>query len=287
MLNASASPFPSISAHRWQQLAYAFIAIAWCVRWWQGVWLYQLQNPLFISPYSDNTFWIFHSLNVPQMLLRYSVLGGLVDAILFISSIWASIQTSSRWASWFVFMGLFVYFITYNSALTHHTHNLIALVFTAAILINKDVIKFSTWVHYLRWYACFAMASAAWWKLGRSSAWHWEQMSFILQTQHAQYLTGSAISNYWKQSIIWLISNPAYSFALWCAGWGLELIFTIGLFSRRWDKWLVILLIAFFAMDYILMNLYFVEFCLFGLAFVPVQTKSAASEETAPYSSKK
>jgi hypothetical protein len=48
-----------------------------------------------------------------------------------------------------------------------------------------------------------------------------------------------------------------------------ELSFGIGFFTRQWDKYLAVLWLLFFVMDYWLMGLCFAEFCIFVLLFYP------------------
>jgi hypothetical protein len=91
-------------------------------------------------------------------------------------------------------------------------------------------------------------------------------MSAILKEQHLDYLTNTP-DTFYADCLRFLIVHPEVSSVFWVLAWVLEATFIVGFFSRKWDKWLALLFLAFFVMDYILMNLMFAEFCILILVF--------------------
>jgi hypothetical protein len=113
--------------------------------------------------------------------------------------------------------------------------------------------------------------AAALWKLSRGTAFEPQQMSDILQNQH-QYLLYAQPQNFYSSIYTYFIAHPNQAFLLWQLAFWLEFSFIIGFFSRRYDAYLFVALIAFVVADYFLMSLYFFEFGLFAFCFVPIRS---------------
>ncbi len=120
----------------------------------------------------------------------------------------------------------------------------------------------------LRYYCIFVLFSAFCWKWSRGSLFFPNQLSEILKRQHIDYLIDFPDA-YFSQFIRYLIANPSLSNLFWYSGWVVEAVFVVGFFTRTYDKLFLGLFLAFFIMDYFIMNLCFVEFCIFALVFYP------------------
>lgn len=247
----------------------AFFAIlVWCFRWSQGLLHYQLYQSPFISVEADNSFWLVHALQIPYAILHYQSLGMLLDLLWLVIAGVLVMQKSNRILNSLLVIILGNYFIFYNSIATHHEHTLIGLLMLSTLLLVKSVKNFVLLFVGLRYYVLFAFASAGLWKVFRGSLFIPNQMSEILKRQHLDYLIHypqSTFSNF----ITFLIEQPSIANLFWYSGWIVELLFLVGFFTRRFDKPLGILFLAFFVLDYLLMNLCFIEFCIFVLVFYP------------------
>lgn len=242
-----------------------FLLGVWLWRWWQGLLVHQLQAAPFISVEADNSFWLFHALGISSLAI-HSNFGWVIDFCWLAAALWLAFRPYQKSFGILLLLAFWSYFFIYNSVATHHEHTLVALLFFTVLINIRKTENFVLCFVGLRYYAVFAMFSAGFWKLWRGSLFLPNQMSEILKRQHLEYLINYPDTTY-SDFIVFLIQNPIISNWLWYMGWAVELFFIVGFFTRKWDKILIFLFLAFFVMDYFLMNLCFIEFCIFVLVF--------------------
>lgn len=261
-------PFGKDNVEEAQQQFVRFLALfllfAWSIKLWYGIWLSQLQAPPFIAPKSDNFFWLLHYFNIPQFCLSNPYAGLVIDSTIILSLIGAYFRPK-QWVFGLLFMLSFtVYYMSFNSAMTHHAHPMSGYIFVGFLmLLTPNAKRFTLGFYALRHYACFVMASAGLWKVGRGAFFHPNQMTNILMVQHTDYRAARGEDYWYSQFVEWLIQHPDWTQWLWYLGVVLELAFLIGFFTRKFDKWLILCFLGFFIADYWIMNLYFFEFCIF------------------------
>ena len=241
-----------------------FLLFAWIIKFWYGIGLCQLDSPPFIAPKSDNFFWLLHYFNIPQTVLSNFYLGLTVD-VGIVTALLGLMWKPQKWGFGVLFLlGFIVYYVSYNSAMTHHAHPMSGYFVVACLLCLGASSKIFTLGFYaVRYYACFVMASAGLWKLGRGAVFHPNQMQHILMTQHTDYRVARGEEYWYSQFIEWWIQHPELTQYLWYGGVLLELSFLIGFFTKRIDWWFILAFFGFLMADYWIMNLYFFEFCIF------------------------
>lgn len=251
-----------------KRLLWTFGLFVWCWRAWQGLLLHQLYEAPFIFVGADNTFWVYHAIHIPQIVVQQYELALALDISWLLLAIYGLWKVQQRFAGLLFWLLYVNYFIVYNSIATHHEHLLVAGLFCLLLLLINDLKRFVWLFVALRFYALWVLFSAALWKIGLGSWNDPQQMGEILKQQHLSYLISYPEAMY-SQAIYWLLQHPFYTQLLWYLGFLTELSFGIGFLTRRWDKYLGILFILFFILDYWLMGLCFVEFCIFALVFYP------------------
>jgi hypothetical protein len=251
-----------------QQLLWIGAVLIWCWRAYQGLLLHQLYEAPFIFVGADNTFWLYHALQIPQTIISHYYLALLLDMAWLGMALYGAYKVPKIWAG-LIFCCLYTnYFIIYNSVATHHEHILVAGLFCFLLLCIHSLSRFVWCFVALRYYALWVLFSAALWKIALGS---WNDplhLDHILKQQHLSILLLEP-NDWYSQCIYWLLEHPQYSAYLWYVGWMVELSFGIGFFTRQWDKYLAVLWLLFFVMDYWLMGLCFAEFCIFVLLFYP------------------
>src|SRR5690606_3670725 len=97
---------------------------------------------------------------------------------------------------------------------------------------------------------------------------HAGQMQYIVQLQHSEWLVlyPDHLFSRWIQFIYY---TPAVATSLWWAATLLELIFLLGFFTKRFDRWLFIAFCLFLLSDYFVMGLHFWELGVFAVFFLP------------------
>lgn len=251
-----------------QRLIGLFLCFVWLFRCYQGLLLFQLHQAAFISVKADNVFWIYHALQIPHQVLQHQFLALSLDILWLVLALISVFKVPNTYWTSLICLLVLNYMIIYNSVSTHHEHILVGLLFFVPLLFIRDSTNFVLVFAGIRYYAIFTLCSAGLWKAYRGSLFVPEQMSEILKHQHIDYLIAYPEA-YFSNFIRYLIAHPSLANLFWYGAWLIELSFVLGFFTRRFDKLLGSLFILFFVMDYVLMQLCFVEFCIFALVFYP------------------
>ncbi len=121
-------------------------------------------------------------------------------------------------------------------------------------------------LHILRILFILFFATAGLWKLRGGGAFNVEQFSGILLHQYATVLS-SGEAGWFVQLIKYLINHTLLSFVLYWLVILAELLFLIGLFTKKYDKLLLWILIGFIVFDYFLMEINYFSWLPFSLLF--------------------
>lgn len=255
-----------ISLERFYRIYYVLIFLFIIKQGFDRLFLHQFAEPILIFPNIDNTYWLFHLLNIPQIIAsNYNSLMAF-DIILLSCSIALIFISNQRWLNRLFFVLYFIYFICVNTFSGHHSHMLIGILFGNFIFCFDKIELQIKYIYLLRYYLLFIMTSAAIWKIARGSFFDSHHLSNIIYNQNLYF------SNiYPKQILTFLIHQESISHILYITATLLELAFVIGFFTRKFDKLLVLLFILFFVMDYYLMGLNFTEMGILLITLFPIK----------------
>ena len=109
-------------------------------------------------------------------------------------------------------------------------------------------------LHTMRYFFLLIFASAALWKIRAGGIFNTEQMSAILLKQHAAHLVGSP-GDWFSKFINYLVIHKQLSYCIYLMATLCELVFFIGFFTKKYDKALVIIFLAFITFNYFLMGI--------------------------------
>ena len=135
-----------------------------------------------------------------------------------------------------------------------HHEPFIVYVLLALVWTTARTKRFYNLLKACRWYLLYIFTSAAIWKLARGAAFNSQEMSRILLIHHTDLLTGDC-SSITCQVYSWLIAHPALSYLLYLGGLLIEAAFIIGFFTRRFDRWLIVLAVIFVIADWLVMRI--------------------------------
>ena len=132
-------------------------------------------------------------------------------------------------------------------------------VFAAAMLVpiifcTISVKGFYYRMHCVRIIFILMFFSSALWKIRAGGIFNTEEMSAILLRQYASYLVSNS-SDWFSNMITYLISHSTIACSLYLLAFIAEFIFVIGLFTRRFDRYLIISFCLFAVFDYLLMGI--------------------------------
>ncbi|WP_255155355.1 hypothetical protein [Ferruginibacter sp. HRS2-29] len=130
----------------------------------------------------------------------------------------------------------------------------IAWMLVPLLFISTSTKGFYYLLHGLRILFILFFFTAALWKIRLGGVFNTDQFSGILIYQHANLLAEHPQG--WFAAIIrFLVDHPAWSYCLYLAAFLLEFVFVTGLFTCRYDRYLILLFCAFAVADYFLMEI--------------------------------
>lgn len=229
--------------------------------------VHQLCAPVITYPYVDPTYWVMNWLRIPEIITGNYVVSSIFDGLLFGACALSLIFPGRKLFIWSFIILYFIYFITYNTYGAHHTGNkwgllLIAVPFTAAN--NKS---FNYLWQGLRYFLIFGYSCAFLWKFFRFGWLYPDQGLLILKKNAAAYLYFE--SHTLRAGVYhWLLQHPARVTTLSVTGMILEGLFIIGFFTRKFDRYLLILSVLLPFGFWLMADAYFFEMLILSLTLV-------------------
>lgn len=189
---------------------------------------------------SDVARWIFDIIYVilPILLVLFTVKDFNGKKILAIST-----------AVFSLLYGVFFSSISYISMEGYIGWILIPLIFSASNA--KD---FYYKLHVVRLIFILVFFSSALWKMRAGGLFNIEEMAGILLQQHNAYLTSSK-GDWFTDLIYYLVKNKTIAYCLYLFAAIGELLFAVGLFTRKLDKYLIVVFCLFIIADFFLMRI--------------------------------
>ena len=226
-------------------------------------------QPVFFTNTLDASAFVFRLTGIQQAILNYKWVQISLDCCFlvlpFLTCIFAYYNRSLMFWTALVtvlFNCLFAIFYTSVSYMTIGMYQAWTLI--PIILCCKTFKGFYFNLHSVRIIILFILFSAAIWKIYRGGIFNNSEMSSILLKQHTNYLISDPENTYSK-FIFFFIRNITCGYAVYILGFLAELVFAVGFFTKKWDRYLMIILILFALFDYVFMqiNLFcWMPFCL-------------------------
>ena len=122
------------------------------------------------------------------------------------------------------------------------------------IFMFKNVRSFYFALHCMRYIFILIFFSAGLWKIRGGGVFNIEQMSAIFVRQHSGLLLDVA-GNWYEEMIRFFIRRLPLSYSIYIAGTIAELLFVIGFFTRKYDRFLIGVVVSFMILDFLLMKI--------------------------------
>jgi hypothetical protein len=149
----------------------------------------------------------------------------------------------------------------------------VAWMIVPLIFCQRTINSFYYLLHCIRFFFIIIFFSAAVWKIRAGGIFNTEEMAAILLRQHASYLISNG-SRWFSQLIIYLINHSLLSYCLYLFAFIAEFIFIVGFFTKKFDKYLILLFCAFVFFNYFLMGINYFTWmpfigCLYFSKYIP------------------
>ena len=247
------------------------------VRYFDGLFLFQIaENPI-RSPRVDPLVWFIQYLGLPKYM-SHPVVQFFFDGAIILLPIIILIRVLmnkkiNRIADILVlFFGIYILMIYCFPTLSIRKYLGLVLIPIAFIFRSKS--RYLSYLEVMRYYVLFVFTSASIWKIARGVAWDPTHMQESLKVQHIDNFIHWP-DHYITKIIAPIIDNPMYCSVLLLGAVVTQLLFGIGFFTKKYDKFLAALLILFIISDYLVMRIEYWEFIVFLplLLFKPKQTE--------------
>ncbi|WP_132056110.1 hypothetical protein [Pseudocnuella soli] len=225
--------------------------------------LFQLGgNPLFYQEL-DPTYWLFMIAGAANWLHHPGII--FLDLTLIASAIGAAWFHRRNGFPIMFFGAHFIWFVLYNGAIGHHYAFFGVLFLSLPFAFRQG---FGYMLLFIRFVFCFIYGTAALWKIGRGTLFYPTQTRNILIEMNMDTLAApdGSLSN---QLLQWLLAHPQSAHVLWVAMIFLELVFLIGFFTLRFDKWIGVAYLLFAIGGWYFFDVWNYENLLFLLTLFP------------------
>lgn len=157
-----------------------------------------------------------------------------------------------------------LYAVFFSSVCYISPEMFIGFILIPLLFATNSIKGFYYLLHCLRYLFILLFVSAAIWKITKAGIFNAEEMAGILLLQHNSYLTSNGTDSF-TRFVYWLVQHPLIAYSLYFLGAFSELLFGIGLFTKKYDTILIAALCLFILFDFFLMRInYFSWFVFLG-----------------------
>ena len=257
-----------IKQFTWFYLLCFLMNYAWF--WWNGL-LFSCLNPVFFINSLDFTRNILMLTNLQHLLLQSGWLRIAFDVTYLLLPILLTIASLRNYKAKdiiaFVTIGFTIIYAAFFSTISYVSlQGFMSWILIPVILSATSTKNFYYYLHMVRIIFILMFVAAGVQKIASGAVFNSEQMSGILLKQHAFYLAANP-GDWFTKCIYFLVAHKATAFIIYLVGTATELLFAIGLFSRRYDRFLLVLFCAFLLGDYFLMQIYYFIWLVFTCCF--------------------
>lgn len=250
------------------KLFFLLVICIWLIKYYNGLLLHQLAQPVLPYPGRDPFYWIVIGLDIPQLIVSSNALSLSIDLTVLISATACLFFEKKKVFNWIFTISYFIYFFVFNTYLAHHYHSVGVLFISLMFFSKKNALSFSRVFEFVRYYFFFMLCSAFLWKLVRGNLWNIDHFSDILKVQHIHFFQAKASS--WKADLIlYLINHEFMAFILWIGLMLLQATFFVGFFTKKYDSLLLAFYAVFLIGSWLLMNILNLDNLTWIIALLP------------------
>lgn len=234
--------------------------------WLNGL-LFTTIHPVFFLNYLDFTRNVLMLTNIQHFLIDHYSLRVCFDGLYLLLPITLTIAVINDYKgktvmafcciAFTILYSIFFTSISYISIEGYISWILIPLVFSA-----RTVSGFYYYLHTVRIIFILIIVSAAVAKIRSLAIFNVEQMSGILLYQHNTYLVSNR-DDWFTKCIYYLVQHKTISYLFFLLATLVEISFAVGLFTRKFDRFLIISFCVFLIFDFFLMRINYFTWLVF------------------------
>ncbi|MFT3912002.1 MAG: hypothetical protein QM737_21435 [Ferruginibacter sp.] len=218
-----------------------------------GVSFSSLNGDRFFDLGPDPAFWLIYGLKLPQFITGHYWLGIFLDALIVLLLLLFIRNPYNNKMALLLFLLLFLFYTFLMGYLTHRNYQVGFFVVFIPFIFKKDINKHFAF-DAVRYFLLFFYLSAAWLKFFNGSLSDPAHFSHMLSSQFSAYFIEDNTGV--RTNInLYLIAHPKVGYTLYLGSFFIELATCIGFFTKRFDKWLALLLLSFHFMNWLIMDI--------------------------------
>lgn len=209
--------------------------------------------PLF-NPELDNTFWLFLATGIPDYVINHPALATIIDVSIVILALLGYVRHDRVKITWLFLILFFIQSITLEAYGSSHSKTVVCIFITLFPFCFRNDYWVRLW-EFARYYTLYVMLHSTIAKIYYGGLFESNEMTNILKHQHAELfaLAPNGLHTRWIQ--FWL-NHPNITDFLYFMIVLTQAIFTIGFFTKKFDKLLSAIMIIFSILTYIFMRIY-------------------------------
>ena len=217
---------------------YTCFIIFLVVRYFNGLFLFQISDNPIRSPRVDLIVWITQLTGIPD-LLSISWIGILIDLMIIVLPIvilyraYKDKSVQKLVLSLTILFGLYILFIYCYPTLSIRKYLGLILIPIAFTFTSEK--RYFNYLELMRYYVLFIFTSASLWKIIRGVAWDPTHMQLSLKAQHIDNFVHWP-DHYITQLIASIIDNPTYCSILFGVAILSQISFAVGFFLTLYRK---------------------------------------------------
>lgn len=219
-------------------------------------------------PGTDYTFWLAHLLQFPDFIISHYWLCVFIDVSIALITICCIFSDKKRFIfSILLFILFFFQRISIESYSCSHTKSISCLFIAILPFCFKKESNAELMIEFSRYFLIYILIISAYSKYHDGALFNVHNFSNVLIHQHMDVATlhPSHIS---YRIAAFLIKNPLYAdIAFYCL-FIVQLSFIIAVFTKKFDKFLFILLFGFAVTTYFIMRIYNFDITVLGLSLL-------------------
>lgn len=263
---------PLTNQHR-KQITAAYCVLFYLLmlhKLYNGFLLFQIQPHLFGVRF-DMVTWMLMETGVHRWLLDNSTGWLIFDAVFYVMPllyfiIFIKRQNLAPFVAAVMLLVNWIYIECYTLYPANSIESFTPWLLFPFLFLTANINQFYFVLHGLRFFFIFFFASSGVWKITQGGVFYPGQMSGVLLFQHKEYLVTS--KDWYTRFVYFLVRRPQLSFVLYVGAAMLELFFFVGFFTRRYDKFLIVLFIVFLLLDNLFMRIPYWEVTPFFITLV-------------------
>lgn len=261
--------FDDISRTRLTRWVFGWLFLVLLYQWSADLMISQLDSPVLLRVDLDLTYWFVHLSGIGELFQTSYVAAISFDILLTVLCLVAVIFPKRIIFPILTGISFLAYCVLLNSYQCWHYHNLITLIVLIVPFCFRSLKTFSLLFAGLRYVVAYIYASAAIWKLFRGSVFNEGQMKWLIEHNYVDRLAVDGYQLNFLENIMFQLSNySTLSSIAIIIGVAMEASFLVAFFTRKFDRYLIIVGVVFHLITAILVDVSFLQLWILFVVFL-------------------